>query len=517
MSRLKTLAVVGLSMLSILGSTSAHAHSTSPTTSTANSPAASTVSPADAPPHEWRCLRHCSPFEFEGETVTLVNRAANWEGPRIGSRVQPEAPLIPGSTLDVSVDYRLDAGVAGSAVMRFGLRYVEAGGVTRFLHFPSEDPLVGTVITASEWSTVSARIRIPENVTSIEINTISSGLNQTASSAGEGSFRFLARTTPESASTFVPPSDPSELTISRLAGADRYATAVRVSQEFASFERSAGSTVYVATGENFPDALVAAAAAGYKKAPLLLTGRASLPAAVTAEIARLEPEKVIIVGGVGAVSEAVEDQLARLLGSRNVTRIGGADRYSTARLIVEEAFEGRSGGLYLATGMNFPDALSAASAAGAAGLPVMITDGNASTLNPDALAVIQNSTVRNIFLVGGTGAISAGIEEEIKGIKDPNRIRRFAGADRFETSLLVNLDAPGIGAVAFLATGSTFPDALGGAALAASLGTALYTVPSGCIPAKTLADIRSKFTTITLLGGEGALSADVFALKACAG
>jgi putative cell wall-binding protein len=87
--------------------------------------------------------------------------------------------------------------------------------------------------------------------------------------------------------------------VSRSAGADRYATAAAVSK--ATFA-SAG-TVYLAAGTSFPDALAGAPAAGSVGAPLLLTATSCAPAATRAEIARLGATRVVAIGGTGVVSD----------------------------------------------------------------------------------------------------------------------------------------------------------------------------------------------------------------------
>ena len=91
----------------------------------------------------------------------------------------------------------------------------------------------------------------------------------------------------------------------RISGTDRYSTAVAVSQE--SWSAGEVSTVYLASGENYPDAL-AAGASTLLQGPLLLTRRDVLPAAVADELRRLQPCLVVVVGGAGAVSDAVAAQ-----------------------------------------------------------------------------------------------------------------------------------------------------------------------------------------------------------------
>ena len=86
--------------------------------------------------------------------------------------------------------------------------------------------------------------------------------------------------------------------------------------------------VYVATGENFPDALGAGPAAAIVKGPILLVQQNSIPGETAAELTRLAPDKIIIVGGTAVISTSVESGLAAYAGT--VVRIAGSNRYDTA-------------------------------------------------------------------------------------------------------------------------------------------------------------------------------------------
>jgi len=90
------------------------------------------------------------------------------------------------------------------------------------------------------------------------------------------------------------------------------------------------SVVYIATGENFPDALGAAATAAVGLGPVLLVQQNAIPQPTLAELNRLQPPQIVIVGGTAVISNAVETQLEGLGWSPTVTRIAGANRYATA-------------------------------------------------------------------------------------------------------------------------------------------------------------------------------------------
>lgn len=157
---------------------------------------------------------------------------------------------------------------------------------------------------------------------------------------------------------------------SRLAGVDRFATSAAIAAEYPTFPPGTGA-VFIASGLDFPDALSAAPLAGYVGAPLLLTRPDSLPDAIRAEVIRLAPAYIFVIGGTGVVSDAVFDELSTL--AQFVDRIGGSDRYETSRMLVARYLVPVDE-LFIATGTGFADALAAAPAAGCVGSPVLLVN-----------------------------------------------------------------------------------------------------------------------------------------------
>jgi len=148
-------------------------------------------------------------------------------------------------------------------------------------------------------------------------------------------------------------------TLTRVSGADRYATAALLSK--ATFPTGA-RVAYVATGTDYPDALAAAAAAG-GNGPVLLVGPDGLPTPTGAELSRLAPGRVLVVGGILAIPSTTKAAIESLLPSANVMRAAGPDRFATAADLSSFTFPSGAPVAYLATGADFPDALTAAAAA----------------------------------------------------------------------------------------------------------------------------------------------------------
>jgi putative cell wall-binding protein len=295
--------------------------------------------------------------------------------------------------------------------------------------------------------------------------------------------------------------------VDRLSAGDRYGQAIQVAR--AAYP-SGAPVVYITTGENFPDALSAAPAAAHEGGPLLLTPSGFLPSNVRSEIDRLAPSRVVIVGGVSAVSTDVETALRALVPA--TSRIDGTDRFAVSRALARSVF-GTSTDILIATGANFPDALSADVVGAALGRPVLLVDGGAR-LDASTAEYLADAGVERAILVGGTAVIAPRFEDDLAQLV---AVERLAGSDRFATSHLANAKLSFTpGGTAYLSTGMNFPDALAGSVLAARAGAPLFLTTSSCIPRSITEDIIDLgVSEVVLLGGEAALSERVAQLTRC--
>lgn len=299
----------------------------------------------------------------------------------------------------------------------------------------------------------------------------------------------------------------------RIEGPDRYGTSVATTERF----EPGLPVLYIASGEKWADALSAGPAATIKGGALLLTHPDALPTAVRDEIVRLAPKKTIVVGSDLTVTDAVYDQIDALVGE--VTRIGGDDRYDTSRRIVADAFPAGAGDqVFLATGGNFPDALSAAPVAGRRGEAVLLVDGaldSLGTATEEAIARLAPSTA---VVLGQTPSISAGIADELVDSDLVDSVERIGGDSRYVTSRLVNEAFPPAQLVdsTYLASGEGFADALSGATAAASQGRPISLSRPDCVPRETVDSLkRLHLDYAFVLGSERTLSQKVARVTAC--
>lgn len=247
-------------------------------------------------------------------------------------------------------------------------------------------------------------------------------------------------------------------TTKRLAGSDRYTTAVKAAQD----GWSSSYYAVLACGENYPDALSAVPLARKYDAPILLTYRNSLPSEVMEELKSLKVGKVFIIGGTGSVGSNLEEKLAAE--GMQIERLGGVDRYDTSVKIAEKF--GNVDTLTVATGEDYADAISIGPAAAAMGVPVLLVPKN---IMPDTtkeyiqkLNTIKNSEYSNlqngqtdkskdnvgnfrnmqIFVVGDNNVVSDNVTREFEntfkdsaGIQQFGNVERIVGQDKYERNI----------------------------------------------------------------------------------
>lgn len=293
--------------------------------------------------------------------------------------------------------------------------------------------------------------------------------------------------------------------VSRLGGETRYETSVAIS---ASTFSPGIPVAYVASGMDYPDALSGAAVAARTGGPVLLTSPSQLPDAVAAELSRLTPGRIVVLGGPGAVSTAVETRLAAYTGG-GVTRLSGEDRFTTAVAVSRSTFAANVPVVFLASGVDFPDALSAAAAAGALGGPVLLT--HPAFLPQSVAAELARLKPMRVIVVGGESAVGPVVSAAAQSAsgRAPERI---AGVDRYATSAAISTLLPSPANAAYLANGETFADAVSGAVAAAVNSAPLLLTQQSALPAASgAALIAARTVSVVVLGGPGAVSAEIAA------
>ena len=187
-----------------------------------------------------------------------------------------------------------------------------------------------------------------------------------------------------------------DMEITRIGGNDRFQTAAKIADFLPSDQ------VIVANGRNFPDALAVAPYAAKNGIPIVLSESERLPA-TTKEITD-DKETSIMVGGEGVISSGVASKLP------SPTRYGGADRYETAKNIIEGLPLGNESA-YVATGENFADALAGSVLAAKDNAPILLVKKDDI---PSSIKSLVNSYPA-FSILGGNNAVSPIVEDNLIG------------------------------------------------------------------------------------------------------
>ncbi len=289
-------------------------------------------------------------------------------------------------------------------------------------------------------------------------------------------------------------------TPTRLAGADRYATAAAISRS--SFGPGV-PVAYVASGAGFADALAAGPAAGLGGGPVLLTLPDQLPSATASELARLQPQQIYLVGGTSVVSSKVATELAPY-SDRPVLRVAGVDRYETAATLAEATYAPGVDAAFVASGVGFADALAGGPAAVATRGPMLLVRPGGV---PDATsAELSRLRPTQIYVLGGTSVIPSGVAAALARFSS-RPVIRLAGADRYGTAAVISRHFFSTPPVAYLSTGSTFPDALAAISPAGRAGAPLLLVGKTTVPMPARDELLRLWPPRTIvLGGIAVIS-----------
>lgn len=266
--------------------------------------------------------------------------------------------------------------------------------------------------------------------------------------------------------------------VHRVAGNDRYSTAIAISK--ATFGSADG--VVIASGTGFADALSAAPLAGVLDGPVLLTPQAAPTSALIAELKRLGVQRIFVVGGPASVSDNVIKSI-RNSGLPTPVRISGKNRYQTSARVASQVINmtGKHLEPYIVRGDVFPDALTIAPFAYQEQRPVLLT---APTYLPNdvvgAWKAIAAADGGKAIIIGGKSSVSDAVLNSL-AYNSPGYLlsyARISGTDRYQLSEAVvkawgtPMDVLGV------ASGDVYADALAGSAALGHMGGAILLNPA---------------------------------------
>ncbi|MDR1774064.1 MAG: family 10 glycosylhydrolase [Clostridioides sp.] len=219
--------------------------------------------------------------------------------------------------------------------------------------------------------------------------------------------------------------------VQQLIGADRFDTAVKISEKG---WPNGADTVVIVNGNSVVDGITSTPLATTNNAPILLVDKDNIPNSTLAQLKKLNPSKVIFVGGKNVISDKVIDSVKSIKSEITTKRLEGLDRYQTALAVAKEiASTNDISKIYITSGTGTADAISIASKAGVDKQPIILT--SKDSIDSNTFEWIKENSSSDVYFIGGGAVISDSVISKVDSIvtKDVSK-NRVAGSDRQATN-----------------------------------------------------------------------------------
>lgn len=236
------------------------------------------------------------------------------------------------------------------------------------------------------------------------------------------------------------------------------------------------------------------------------TARLTLPALLASALLALG---VSAVTAAPVATGATASQMAAT--AYTTARLSGPNRYATSVAVSKGNFVAPQEHVVVASGLNFPDALGAGPFAALVGAPLLLVP-TTGTLPTVVAAELDRLKTQDVIVVGGPSSVSSSMVAQLEKHTTGKVSYQVSGSNRYDTAaqLTEGFDPALTGVPVYLASGTTFPDALGGGAAASLSGGVLLLTSPTKLPAETAAALkRVKPTKVVVLGGTSSISSAV--------
>lgn len=297
--------------------------------------------------------------------------------------------------------------------------------------------------------------------------------------------------------------------IERIEGKNRVETSIKVSQ--VAYKGEKVDTVLLAGYDGQADALTATFVAGQEDAPLLLTYKNKLDDKLLAELERLNPERIVILGGENVIYKTVENGLRSK--GYEVKRIEGSSRIETAINVASDYYDYKSGlskasKVFVIEYSSLVDALAIGPVAARDGIPILIM--KKDSVPSQVASFLEEKDIEEVTIVGGESRISGKGKNELESIVGVGKIKRISGNNRIQTSITIcdtyfaNRDST------VVANGHRYTDALIGGYFAAKKNAPIILTNEGQVTEGALHCIGKVDVKSYVLGGQSVINDKMF-------
>jgi putative cell wall-binding protein len=303
-----------------------------------------------------------------------------------------------------------------------------------------------------------------------------------------------------------------------ISGVDAYSSAAAATK--AAYPTTHTVTVpalVIANAANWGDQVAAASLAGALKGTTLLVSKNTLPSATAAEIKRLKPTRVYLIGSGATISKAVSSKVTSACpAGAKVMRVEGNDRFVIANNMLKvvqaeaKANSIKVDTVYVASGDESDEALSVAPLLAKTARPILFV--HKASVHAATVAALKASGIKKVVVLGNTKVVKSAVEKSLR--KPGYRVTRISGLDRYKSSMAIAKHALAL-KVGFswkrlgVAAPISWPDVAAWAASNGVTGSLVVLTPTKSLDAnvrRTAAANRVEIIKARVYGGEGSVS-----------
>ncbi|WP_055078978.1 S8 family serine peptidase [Lagierella massiliensis] len=283
----------------------------------------------------------------------------------------------------------------------------------------------------------------------------------------------------------------------RISGKNRSETSLEIANKF--YDTS--EYVYVTNQNSFSDGLSMGSLTKFENGPLLLIPDHNLSVNTKVTLNKLQPKKIIIIGGVSTIGKSLEEELKSYA---EVERVSGKNRIETSLEIARRTDISNKKEVFLVNGYIEADSINIVSVSSRDGIPVIFTAKD--SISSSTKNMLKSYGIEKVTIVGGDSTVSLSVENELNsiGIKE---VKRISGTDRFLTGTKVNENYYEEYNPIFFANGYNVADALAIGPVLGKLSAPLQIVPQDYLTDGVISFYSKKnITDFYILGGTSSVT-----------
>ncbi|MDR0481899.1 MAG: N-acetylmuramoyl-L-alanine amidase, partial [Cellulomonadaceae bacterium] len=290
----------------------------------------------------------------------------------------------------------------------------------------------------------------------------------------------------------------------RLGSGSRYTVSAQIS---AATYKAGVSRVYVSSGAKYHESLLATRLAARFNLPHLMITKNGIPAKVAAELKRLKPKEIVIVGSGGSVSASAAKKLRALPFEPKVSRISGSNRATLSANVAKKSHPNTASTVVIASQSSVIQTLTATSIAAKSGAALLLVPQGTGVIPLSVRTELTRLKPARITILGTPNGVSDSMAASLRRIAP---VQRWGSGSRYTMAAEAHRNAFARSSTVYITSGVDRWTTLTGGALAGGKDLPVLLAGKNSLPAATRATLKAwQPNRIVIIGGTGTVSAAV--------